>query len=469
MNLMSRSPMAVKTEKDLPEFHQANWLKAMSAMQLKNYGYTVQLLQPVLKSHPEFLDGRRLARQAQIAKTGGKKPLISTASIAAMKLQGQVKKDPTAALEAIEKALDAEPRNAQLNQLLKDAAIALKMPETAAFALETILDGAPKDIKLLHELASFQMESGAPDKAQKLYQRILAISPNDLAAIKGSKDAAAANSMQKGGWDKEETSYRDLIKDKEQAVALEQKSRVVRSGEMLDNLLAELHAQAEAEPGSVDTARRIAELYEQKEDFENAVGWFNYAASLTNNSDAALVRKASDLQIRQFETAITSREEFIAAHPGTPESEQYSAELADLRAQAAALKLDAAKRRVEQNPTDLQFRFELGEILVSMEKWQEAIPELQKARQNPNVRLRAMMLLGKCFTSRSMFDLAAKALADAASEITAMDSLKKEITYSLALVYEQMDQKEKALECLKQIYEVDYGYRDVAARVEGSY
>ena len=461
--------MAVKTEKDLPEFHQANWLKAMSAMQLKNYGYTLQLLQPVLKSHPEFLDGRRLCRQAQIGKTGGKKPLISTASLTALKLQSLVKKDPTAALEGIEKALESEPRNPQLNQLLKEAASALKMPETAAFALETIAEGSPKDIKVLHELASFYMGSGVPEKAQKVYQKILAIAPNDLAAIKGSKDSAAANSMQKGGWDREETSYRDLIKDKEEAVALEQKSRVVRSEEMVDNLLAELHAKAEAEPNSVDTARRIAELYEQKEDFENAVEWFNYAAALTNNSDAALVRKASDLHIRQFDAAISSREEFIAANPEDPESAQYQAELIDLRAQAGGLKVDAARRRVEQNPTDLQFRFELGEILVALEKWQEAIPGLQKARQNPNVRLRAMMLLGKCFTSRLMFDLAAKTLADAAGEIAAMDSLKKEITYSLARVYEEMGQKEKALECLKQIYEVDYGYRDVAARVEGSY
>ncbi len=461
--------MAVKTEKDLPQFHLASWLKALSAMQLKNHGYAVQLLLPVLKSHPEFLDGRKLVRQAEIAKTGGKKPLLSTASISAMKIQGMVKKDPLAAMDAIEKALESEPRNPQLNQLLKEAAMAANMPETAAFALETVLDGAPKDIKLMHELARFYMESGLPEKALALYQKITAISPNDLAAIKGTKDAAASNSMQKGGWDKEETSYRDLIKDKDQAVALEQQSRVVRSDEMLDNLLAELHAKAEAEPGSVDTARRIAELYEQKEDYEQAANWFNYAAALSNNSDAALVRKASDLQIRQFDNAISSREEFIAANPDTPESAQYIAELEDLRAQRDVLRVDAARRRVEQNPTDLQFRFELGEILVSMKKWQEAIPELQKARQNPNVRLRAMTLLGQCFTSRSMLDLAAKTLADAASEITAMDSLKKEITYNLALVYEQMGQKEKSLENLKQIYEVDYGYRDVAARVEGSY
>ena len=132
----------------------------MSAMQLKNYGYTLQLLQPVLKSHPDFLDGRRLARQAQIGKTGGKKPLISTASLTALKSQSLVKTDPTAAMEGVEKALESEPLNPQLNQVLKEAAIKLKMPETAAFALETIAEGSPKDIKALHELASFYMEIG---------------------------------------------------------------------------------------------------------------------------------------------------------------------------------------------------------------------------------------------------------------------------------------------------------------------
>ena len=50
-----------------------------------------------------------------------------------------------------------------------------------------------------------------------------------------------------------------------------------------------------------------------------------------------------------------------------------------------------------------------------------------------------------------------------------MDNVKKEIVYNLGLVYEKMTQEEKSIECMKQIYEVDYGYRDVAERVEGSY
>ncbi len=50
-----------------------------------------------------------------------------------------------------------------------------------------------------------------------------------------------------------------------------------------------------------------------------------------------------------------------------------------------------------------------------------------------------------------------------------MDTTKKDIVYNLGLVYEKMGQKEKSIECMKQIYEIDYGYKDVADRVEGSY
>jgi len=464
--------MAVKTEKDLPEQFRATWLKAMSAMQLRNFGYAVQLLQPLLKANPEFLAGRQLARKAAVAKTAGKKGGLgglSSASFSTMKVQGLIKKDPAAAMDAAEKILENEPYNPQVNQLLREAAMAANLPEVATFALETIIEGNPRDTKTLHELAKHHMQQGNPQKAVEIYGKISEITPNDLAALKGGKDAAAAASMQKGGWEREETTYRDLIKDKDQAVSLEQQSRVVRSGEMIDQLLAELHAKAEREPGVVDTARKIAELYEQKEDLENATNWFNYAASLSGNSDQSLVRKAADLHLKQFDIAIRAREDFIAANPDTEEAAQYQAELESIKTQRAELLLDEARKRVDRNPTDLQFRFELGEILAGLERYQEAIPELQKARMNPNVRIRSMCLLGQCFNARSMFDLAAKTLSDAASELTAMDAVKKDVVYNLGLVYEKMGDKEKSIACMKQIYEVDYSYRDVAARVEGSY
>jgi tetratricopeptide (TPR) repeat protein len=124
---------------------------------------------------------------------------------------------------------------------------------------------------------------------------------------------------------------------------------------------------------------------------------------------------------------------------------------------------------VSRNPTDLLAHFELGTELMDAGHHQEAIGHLQKARMNPSVRLKAMGQLGRCYVARGMNDLAAKTLSDAVSELGTMDAVKKDLLYNLGLVYETMGQHSEAIECLKRIYEVDYGYRDVAKRVEASY
>jgi tetratricopeptide (TPR) repeat protein len=80
-----------------------------------------------------------------------------------------------------------------------------------------------------------------------------------------------------------------------------------------------------------------------------------------------------------------------------------------------------------------------------------------------------MNLLGCCYGELEMLDLAVKQLEEASSEILSMDAMKKEIVYNLGLVYERMGEREKSLACMKQIYEVEHGYRDVATRVESSY
>ncbi len=466
-NLTSKN---VKTEKDLPESHRPTWLKAVSAMELKNYGYVVQLLQSLLKQEPDFLPGRILARKAAIRKAATtKKSMFSLGSSGASKAKSLIKKNPLEAIAAIEAVLGEDPHNASANQTLREAALAAEMPEIAAFALETIVDGNPKDTKAMHELARHYVQHDQADKAVEVYNKITTINPADLVAVKGGKDAAARNSMKSGGWENKDATYRDLIKDKEAATSLEQKGRVVRSDEMIEQQLAELGQKYEEDPKSVDTTRKIAELYEQKGDLENAVAWFTYAAELTNNTDANFVRKASDLRVKQLDGSIAEYETFIAENPESEELSRYQEELEDIKRQRAEMSLDEARKRVERNPTDLMFRFELAEILVKAGQYKEAVPELQKARQNPNVRLRAMNLLGQCFVERNMLDLAVKTLEDAASELIAMDATKKDITYNLGLLYEKMGNLEKSIECMKSIYEVDYGYRDVAERVEGSY
>ena len=174
--------------------------------------------------------------------------------------------------------------------------------------------------------------------------------------------------------------------------------------------------------------------------------------------------------MRQAEREIAGHEEFLATH--ATKDNLYAKRAEELEAakkKRAQILVEEARKRVERNPTDLQLRFELGENLANARQFREALPELQRARQNPNARLKAMNLLGFCYRELGMLDLAMKQLEEAAKEILSMDAMKKEIVYNLGLVYEKMDESEKSLNCMKQIYEADYGYKDVAERVESSY
>jgi tetratricopeptide (TPR) repeat protein len=464
--------MAVKTEKELNETHRSLWLKAMAAVELRNFGYAISLLQGILKQEPQFLTGRQLLRRAEVAKQkSGKKSFfnISTAPIAVMKAQREVKKVPQRAMEMIEKVLEEEPYNRRANLTLKEAAVAAGWPEIGVFALRTLLEENPRDLKLLHELGQLYHQTGQSEEEVEIYNRITEIDPLDAAALRLGKDASARASMSTGGWTQAE-SYRELIKDKDVALSLEQQNRMQLTGEALDQQIAQLQARQQAEPQNVDLARRLGTLSEQKDDIESAIKWYQQALDLTGGRDAALIRRVSDLKMRGAEREIAAHEEFLAGHP--KEDAVHAKKTEELRAarkKRAGILIEETKKQLERNPTDLQLRFELGENLVNAQRFREAVPELQRARQNPNARLKAMNLLGVCYRELGMLDLAMKQFEDAAKEITTMDAMKKEIIYNLGIVYDKMGDRAKSLNCMKQIYEADYGYKDVAERVESSY
>jgi tetratricopeptide (TPR) repeat protein len=464
--------MAVKTEKELNEAQRSLWLKAMAAIELRNFGYAISLLQGILKQEPQFLNGRQLLRRAEVAKQkAGKKRFfkISTAPIAIMKALREAKKVPERAVEMIEKVLEEEPYNRQANLALKEAAVAAGWPEIGVFALRTLLEENPRDVKLLHELGQLYHQTGQSEEEAFVYNLINETDPLDAVALRLGKDASARASMSSGGWTQAE-SYRELIKDKDVAISLEQQSRMQLSGEALDQQIAELQARQKTEPQNVDLAGRLGALCEQKDDIESAIKWYQRAVELTGSSDAGLIRKLSNLKMRGAERDIAAHEEFLAGHTKKDAAHtKRSEELQAAKKKRAGILIEEVKKRLERNPTDLQLRFELGEHLVKAQRFREAVPELQRARQNPNARLKAMNLLGVCYCELGMLDLAMKQFEEAAREIVTMDPTKKEIVYNLGIVYEKMGEREKSLNCMKHIYEADYGYRDVAERVESSY
>jgi tetratricopeptide (TPR) repeat protein len=464
--------MPVKTEKELSESLRALWLKVVAAIELRNFGYAISLLQEILKQEPEFLTGRQLLRRAEVTKSKSAKKSffkISTAPIRVIKAQREIKKDPKRAVEMLEEVLEGDPYNRQANLLLKEAALAAGWSEIGVFALRTLLEENPRDVKVLHELGRLYHDLGDHENEVEIYNQLTALNPLDAQSLRLGKDASARASMKRGGWTQAE-SYRDLIKDKDEAISLEQQSRIRLTGEALDQQIAETYARHQAEPENLNFARRLGTLSEQKEDLESAIRWYQYSADLAKGADTGLLRKISDLKIKCLEREIAAHEEFLSTYKARDEVyAEKSGQLRAAKVSRAEILIADAQERVARNPTDLQLRFELGDNLFNAGRFREAVPELQRARQNPHARLKAMKVLGCCYGELGMLDLAMKQLEDASREISSMDAMKKEIVYNLGLVYERMGDPEKALACMKQIYEVDYGYRDVARRVESSY
>lgn len=211
----------MKTEKELNETQRGYWLKAVAAIEMRNLGYAISLLQSILRQEPEFLAGRQLLRRTEVIKSRAtKKPIfgISIARLAVLKVRGELKKDPKRAVEMIEKILEEEPYHRQANMALKEAAVAAGWPEVGVFALQTLLEKDASDLKVLRELGQLYHELGQSDQEVEVYNRITEIDPLDVEALRLGKDAAARTAMKAGGWTNAK-SYRDLIKDKDMTLS----------------------------------------------------------------------------------------------------------------------------------------------------------------------------------------------------------------------------------------------------------
>jgi len=510
------------SEKELPPDDRNIYLKALAALELRNYGLVVALLGPLVTKRPEFLEGRKRLREAQIARSKGKSSFLGLSGSGVSLGRSKVGKlidagDFAAALAEAEKALDANPAGAAENKDLftaaeaaadsgrkiigeihkqlggneklesalwkklnfirshGTAAIDAEMLQTvqatdkqiktfeaiARFALQTTIDIDQKNLKAHHALGDYLMRIEEYDDATAFFEKL---GPKDLDARDKAKQAAALRSMR----DKGKTFQEDVEKRREEAQKAGEK--VAGAEESSEELYVRFNNAFEQGIPAPEEARKLADIFLNSEEFDKSIWYFRYLSDLTNNTDSNLLRKISDAEMKKLSAEIAESEKQLASFgEDNEEALALRTKIEQLKRQRAEQTLGEARKRVERNPTDLQYRFDLGQQLFLAGHYKDGIPELQKARSNPNTRTKALYMLGKCYTELNMLDLAAKTLTDASSEIPGMDGIKKDIVYDLGLVYGRMGNEDKSLDCMKEIYEVDYGYRDVAARVESSY
>jgi tetratricopeptide (TPR) repeat protein len=254
-------------------------------------------------------------------------------------------------------------------------------------------------------------------------------------------------------------SYRDILANKEEAVSLEQERREVKSDDVAGRLIRDYEARVAQEPRNLKLLRSIAELYAQKREFGRALEYCE-RISKEGGNEPAFERFKAEIIDRKFEHELAQLD---------PQAPDYPSRKDAITAERDAFRIAECKSRADRYPTDLQIRFELGELYFQAGRISEAIQEFQKAQAYPSRKVQSLGYLGQCFARRGMNDLAVRTLQNAIKEKPSLDDEKKELVYNLGSVLEKMGRKEEAIEQFKQIYEVDIGYRDVGTKVDAYY
>ncbi len=464
--------MAEKTESEIPRQLREAFERGMAAYHKNNLDYAIALFTDTLHKDPAFFECRQALRAAQFRRGGGSssgttgglfKRLLGHASPNLAKGQIALRNNPAEALHAAEQTLNDDPKNVTAHELLARAAIALQFPRTAVLSLEIVFKNNPGDRELSLRLAAAYLAAGQNDRADKIYADLLAADPADAEVARAYKDLGARRTINEKGYaalESGEGSYRDILKDKEQAVSLEQEQRHVKAGETNERLLSEYRARLLQEPGNIKLLRNIADLLVERLDFDGAIESLQRIVAVEGRNDASLEKIIADTRLRQLQHRIASLD------PADPDAD---AKRGQLELERDEFRLAECRARAERYPTDLAIRFELGELNFHAGRITEAIQELQKAQHHPNRRVAALGLLAKCFARRGMHDLAIRSLQNAIREKPVFDDEKKDLVYELGDVFAKSGKPDDAVNQFKLIYEIDIGYRDVAAQVDRYY
>jgi len=450
--------MAEILPEKLPRKLKEAFDKGSVALDRGNTDYAVNFFSQVLSMEPRCLAARKNIRFAQVKRALAKKPALSSikGAFTLMGGQGKLGKDPKGALAAAEKLMELDPTNLSFLKFYVDAANEADLPEAAVMTLELARAALAKDVEFLNLLAQVYIDNGNPGAAKDCYATVCKLRPNDQAAIKRLKDAAALDTMKAGNWEDTKSDYRSKLKDQKVAARLEQEHRTMQGANDVESLIAARLADIEREPLNMNFRRALADLYLKASRFDNALSALDDAEKAAGRTDPQIEKMKSAIKVKKFDSQ-------IAAAANDP------AQAKALEEAKATFIFEDALDMAKRYPNDLQCRYELGVQYFNRAEYTQAIEEFQLSQRNPQRRIRSLYFLARCFTKMGQIDLGFDQLKKAKGELTLMDDDKKDIVYEMGLLAEQMGRKEEAVGYYKEIYEVDITFRDVAKKIQAAY
>jgi hypothetical protein len=242
--------MAEKTLNEIAREARSLYQKASEAAQRENFDYASTLFCQILEREPAFYEGRKALRAVQAKKAGaggggffkkmlsgaGSSPLVAKAQIA-------LHSNPANALAIAEQILNADPNSSAGHKIIVEASKALELPKVAVMSLEVLVRNSPRDKQLAIDYANTIAEAGGDSSAgERVLQELIRTSPYDPDLVQALKNLSAHKTLDEGGYNAlegGEGSFRSVLRNKGEAVSLEQENRVQKSEDVVERLINE--------------------------------------------------------------------------------------------------------------------------------------------------------------------------------------------------------------------------------------
>jgi tetratricopeptide (TPR) repeat protein len=387
-------------------------------------------------------------------KGAGFTSAIKSSALKASLKKSSLKKDWPAIFKTGLELLKLNPWDSGTLHHMARACDAMNCPEAELAWLRTAHEVLPDDLELNRECAIALGRQGHFDQAIVYWTRVEKARPNDEEALRAISDMQVRK------------TEAQLARRKERALHAAADEAAVLAGDQAAVKLTrqqELQQAITENPANIDAYIELAELHARDDRLTEAERILRGALG-ASGGDLRVREAYEDMGLRRARHHVDIAERRAENDP----SDETQSLATRMREELNRLETDVFRARSERYPNVVSWKVELGTRLKWAGNYAEAIKVFQPATGDPRRRGQVHLELGECFQQIKQYKLAmtnyeaaVEALADRGEP-----ELRKKALYRagvLAMGLEDLNLAEKHLTALAGL---EYGYRDVAERLD---
>lgn len=364
------------------------------------------------------------------------------------------------ALQAACSALALNPWDIPTLLALASAYEQLQSDECEVYCLRSALNTDAKNIDVNRQAGLSLERMGQFDQAITCWQRVKLVLPQDEQARQSIARLSVEQTIDKGGYDSTLLDSQAGLPVPTLSVA--QLSKTVAP---VDDRPAEVRLKEalEADPTTAENYIHLADIFLRENRFDEAERLLGEGANACGSGNLQIRSRIEDVQLRRVAHQCTVAEQRYEQDP-TEEAKQLAHRY---RVQANQVELETYAARVERDPTNIRLKVELGLRLKRAGKVREAISTFQAARSDSKRSGYVLVELGECFQHIEQYKLALSHYEQAVEAIDEdEDEIYRKALYRAGVLATGMQEFDRAERHLSNLAALDYGYRDVADRLD---